>query len=140
MLLAVAFLGVSSLWAGPVNKTFIGDKAIEGYDPVAYFTAKRPLRGEKKYSYKWRGANWYFVSAGNRKLFQKNPQKYAPQFGGYCAYAVSQGYTAGIDPNAWDIYKGRLYLNYSKNIQAKWRKDKLGYIGKAKKNWPKLSK
>ena len=128
------------LLAAPVNKTFIGDKAIQGYDPVAYFTQKKPLRGEEKYSYKWRGANWYFVSKANRNLFKKNPTKYSPQYGGYCAYAVSKGYTADIDPQAWDIYKDKLYLNYDKDVQKEWRKDRNGYIKKANKNWPKLKK
>ena len=128
------------LLAAPVNKTFIGSKAIEGYDPVAYFKQKRPVRGNKQYSYLWKGANWYFSSTANRGLFKKSPKKYAPQYGGYCAYAVSQGHTAGIDPRAWDIHKGRLYLNYDKDVQKKWRAQKASYIKKANQNWPKLAK
>ena len=138
--LSVSLLFVSALFAGPVNKTFIGAKAIEGYDPVAYFRQKRPIRGSKEHIYKWKGANWYFSSASNLGLFKKKPKKYAPQYGGYCAYAVSQGHTAGIDPRAWDIHKGKLYLNYDKDIQKKWRKKKAAYIKKANGNWPKLSK
>lgn len=134
------FFCVAGLLAAPVNKTFIGEKAIEAYDPLAYFKQKKPVRGNKQYVHRWKGANWYFSSAANRDLFKKNPKKYAPQYGGYCAYAVSQGYTAGIDPRAWDIYKGRLYLNYSKDIQKKWREQKAAYIKKANQNWPKLAK
>ncbi len=136
-LLLLSFL---SLGANPVNKTFFGSKAIEGYDVVAYFLQKRPVQGKKKYSFHWKGANWFFASAKNRDLFKKAPKKYAPQFGGYCAYAVSKGHTAGIDPNAWDIYKGKLYLNYDRDVQAKWRKNKALYIKRADKNWPALEK
>ncbi len=138
--LFVAFVCGTAVVAGPVNKTFIGAKAIEGYDAVAYFKEKRPVRGKKKFSFSWKGANWYFASVANRDLFKKNPKKYAPQFGGYCAYAVAKGHTAGIDPNAWHIYKGKLYLNYDKDIQKKWLKKKRHYIQKAVKNWPALSK
>ncbi len=137
---ALVFTFAVGLIAGPVNKTWVGSKAIDGYDPVAYFKQKKPVRGNKQHVYKWRGANWHFSSAANLGLFKKNPQKYAPQYGGFCAYAVSKGHTADIDPNAWDIHKGKLYLNYDKDVQKKWRKNKDGYIIKANKNWPKLSK
>ena len=84
------------------------------------------------------GAKWYFASAANRDAFAKNSQKYAPQFGGYCAWAVSQGYTAGIDPEAWKIVDGKLYLNYSKSVQKMWEQDVPGNIRKGNENWPKL--
>ena len=138
--LLLVYLFTFTLLAGPVNKTFIGSKAIEGYDPVAYFLQKKPVRGSKKFIYKWKGANWYFSKEKHLKLFKKNSKKYAPQYGGYCAYAVSKGYTASIDPKAWDIYKGKLYLNYDLDIQKNWRSKKDAYIKKANKNWPSLSK
>lgn len=123
----------------PVNKTSDG-VAIKGYDPVAYFTDSKPVKGSKDFEYVWMGAKWRFSTAGHKDLFIKDPDKYAPKYGGYCAYAVSQGTTADIDPDAWNIVDGRLYLNLSKKIQDKWSKDIPGYIKKADENWPKILK
>ncbi len=111
---------------------------LKGYDAVAYFTKGKPIKGSKEYEVDWMGAKWHFSSAENRELFAKNPGKYAPQYGGYCAYAVSQGVTADIDPMAWKIVNGNLYLNLSLAVARIWRKDIPGYIEKADKNWPKL--
>ena len=97
--------------------------AIEGTDPVAYFTQSKPVEGSRKFSYEWKGATWRFVSAKNRDLFKANPGKYAPQFGGWCAFAVSRGYTASIDPEAWSIVGGKLYLNYSLSVRDQWSED-----------------
>ena len=123
----------------PVYSTYLGG-AIRGYDPVAYFTEKKPVKGKKDFSHKWKGATWYFSSARNRDLFRDNPEKYAPKYGGYCAYAVSQGYTASIVPEAWRIVDGKLYLNYSKGVQQTWEQDIPGYIKLGDKNWPRLLK
>ena len=123
----------------PVYSTYLGG-AIRGYDPVAYFTEKKPVKGKKDFSHKWKGAAWYFSSARNRDLFRDNPEKYAPKYGGYCAYAVSQGYTASIVPEAWRIVDGKLYLNYSKGVQQTWEQDIPGYIKLGDKNWPRLLK
>ena len=113
-----------------------GGVAIKGTDPVAYFQKGEPVRGKSEFSYKWGNAFWHFSSAENRDLFASNPQKYAPQYGGFCAWAVSQGYTAPIDPNAWKIVAGKLYLNFDKNIQKRWERDIPGNIAKADNNWP----
>lgn len=121
----------------PVNTTLFG-VAIKGYDPVAYFTAAKPVAGDKAFATEWQGATWRFASAENLALFKAEPAKYAPQFGGYCAWAVSQGYTAGIDPDAWKIVDGKLYLNYSLDVQKKWEKDVPGFIAAGNTNWPKL--
>lgn len=127
-------------WAiSPVNKSLLGT-AVEGYDVVAYFTEGRPVEGSRQYVHEWRGATWRFSSAENRDRFASEPEKYAPQYGGYCAYAVSQGTTASIDPEAWRIEDGKLYLNLDKDIQAIWEKDIPGYIAQADENWPKLLK
>jgi YHS domain-containing protein len=112
------------------------DGAIRGHDPVAYFERKGPVKGMKQFSHAWRGATWYFASAENRDRFAAAPEKYAPQYGGYCAYAVASGYTADIDPNAWSIVDGKLYLNYSLRIRERWNKDIPGYIRKGDANWP----
>ena len=112
--------------------------AIKGYDPVAYFTEAKPLEGNADFEFQWADATWRFTSAAHRDLFVADPESYAPQFGGYCAWAVSQGYTAGIDPVAWRIVAGKLYLNYSLQVQKTWEEDVPGNIKRADANWPKL--
>jgi len=112
--------------------------AIAGYDPVAYFTDGKPVEGSSRFTTEWRGATWRFASAEHRDLFVADPAKYAPQYGGYCAWAVAHDHTASSDPDAWKIVGGRLYLNYSKDIQAKWEKDIPGNVAKADASWPKL--
>ncbi len=114
-----------------------GGVAIKGYDPVAFHREGKPVKGSKKYTLEWKDAKWRFASAENRDLFKANPETYAPRYGGYCAWAVSEGYTASVDPeNAWSIVDGRLYLNYSVEIKQRWEKDIPGHIKKANANWP----
>ena len=111
--------------------------AIRGYDPVAFFKDGTPIEGSKEFELTWKEAKWRFASAENRDLFEADPERYAPQYGGYCAWAVAQGSTASVDPkNAWEIVEGKLYLNYNKDIQEKWAKDIHGNIAKADANWP----
>ena len=111
------FLGALATFApkayavSPINTTWLEGVAVKGYDPVAYFVEGKPVKGSGKFEHKWMGAKWHFSSAENRDSFAKNPEKYAPQYGGYCAYAVSQGAIADIDPTAWKIVNGKLYLN-----------------------------
>ena len=123
---------------GVVNASSFTGTAIEGYDPVAYFNAGRPVEGARAFAHDWMGATWYFASAENRDAFAAEPERYAPQYGGYCAWAVANGYTAKIDPAAWKIVDGKLYLNYSKEVQANWAADIPGNIAKGDANWPKL--
>lgn len=123
----------------PVNKNLFGT-ALKGYDAVAYFKEGRPVKGKDEFRHDWMGAKWYFASQANRDEFAKSPEKYAPQFGGYCAWAVGHGYTASIDPEAWKIVGGKLYLNYSKDVQKMWEQDVPGWIKKGNENWPGLSK
>jgi YHS domain-containing protein len=138
LVLAAAGLATPVAAGGVVNSSFLGGVAIEGTDPVAYFAEGRPIEGSSAFEHEWMGAVWRFVSAENRDAFAADPEKYAPQYGGYCAWAVSQGYTAKIDPEAWKIVDGRLYLNYSKDVQAQWSQDIPGNISKGDANWPKL--
>lgn len=112
--------------------------AIRGTDPVAYFQEGKPVAGKPQFKYQWGNATWRFSSAENRDLFASNPEKYAPQYGGFCAWAVSEGYTAPIDPDAWKIVDSKLYLNYDKRVQRSWERDIPGHIAKANRNWPNL--
>ena len=98
-----------------VNTPMFGNEAINGYDAVAYFTKEQAVKGDKTFSQNWKGANWYFSSAENLNLFKSNPEKYAPQFGGYCAFAVNKGFTANSDPNAFKIINDKLYMCRQKN-------------------------
>ncbi len=102
--------------------------AIRGYDTVAYFTEDKPVKGSNKFTSDWNGATWRFASQANLDLFESDPEKYAPQYGGYCAYGVAQGYLVKIDPDQWSIIDGKLYLNYNGKFQRKWEKDIAGYI------------
>jgi YHS domain-containing protein len=122
----------------PIYRGLLEDAAVSGYDPVAYFKAGAPVEGKKAFEYTYEGATWRFASAENLNAFKADPGKYAPQYGGYCAWAVSQGYTAKGDPRNWRIVNGRLYLNYNTDIQKKWEKDIPGLIAKGDANWPKV--
>jgi hypothetical protein len=95
--------------------------ALHGYDLVAYFSDGKALGGSPKYQFEWSAATWRFASAANRDRFARQPDAYTPQFGGYCAWAVSRNYTADVDPEAFAIVDGKLYLNYSKLVQAQWQ-------------------
>ncbi len=112
--------------------------AINGYDPVAYIHDKAPIRGSESIEAEWNGAKWRFSTEANKAAFLASPEKYAPQFGGYCAYAVAKGATAPTDPNAFSVVDGKLYLNYSQDVRTIWRKDTSGYINTANGNWPKV--
>jgi len=133
--LALGFAGAALAQKAEVFSDSAG--AIRGYDPVAYFTQGAPVKGSDKFSHQWRGATWRFASAANRDLFRESPEKYAPQYGGYCAYGVAQNYAVSVDPAAWSVVDGKLYLNYSKSVRENWNKDVPGYLRKADANWPK---
>lgn len=122
----------------PVYKSWFGT-AIRGYDPVAYFTAGRPVKGDSDFEYQWRGATWKLSSAENLALFREDPEKYVPAYGGYCAWAVAKGDLVKSDPEVWKIVDHRLYLNYSRKVQEDWEKDIPGFIAKAEANWPRLA-
>jgi len=135
-----ALLLVSAVAAelkNPINKG-PNDVAIRGYDTVAYFTQKRPVKGMPEFSYQWQDATWQFASAKHRDLFAADAERYAPQFGGYCAMALTQNTIKVIDPEAWTISGGKLYLNFSKKGRVKFRKDIPGNIKKSEDNWTRL--
>lgn len=137
---AAAVLGLQAQPAvakdAPIYTGTFSNAAVGGYDTVAYFTEHMPRKGDKRFVHSWQGAEWRFVSAENRDRFAAMPQRYAPQFGGYCAWAVAQGYTASGDPQFWKIVDDKLYLNYDAEVQKKWEKDIPGFIAKAQQNWP----
>lgn len=110
--------------------------AIDGNDPVAYFTSGAPARGKPEFTYQWNGATWSFASAENLAAFRAAPERYAPQFGGYCAYAVANGYTAKTEPEAWHIEDGKLYLNYNLAVRERWLARKDEFIRAGTGNWP----
>jgi hypothetical protein len=110
--------------------------AIDGTDPVAYFTEGRPVAGRPEHALMWRGATWRFVSEENRAAFEADPEAHAPQYGGWCAWAVAEGYTASTMPDAWRIVDGKLYLNFSRGVQRRWERDIPGNIARADANWP----
>lgn len=121
------------------NAPIFSDKngAIRGYDPVAYFTIGKAQEGLDSITFQWKDAVWHFSSVENRDAFALVPEKYAPQYGGYCAYGWAQGYAVKIEPEAWAIVDEKLYLNYDLSIQRKWEKKRATYIWKADANWHK---
>ncbi|MEZ9073779.1 YHS domain-containing (seleno)protein [Vibrio splendidus] len=127
--------------ADEIYTGFFSSKALDGYDTVAYFTSGEPVEGNKKFSTEYKGADWYFSSEKNLTLFVNNPEKYAPQYGGYCAWAVSEksDFAPG-DPNQWTIVDNKLYLNYDQEIKQRWEQDRAQHIQKADTVWPQLIK
>lgn len=122
----------------PISTGLLSRVAVSGHDPVAYFTQGKPVMGDKSFTATWKGAEFRFASAANRDRFKADPARYAPQYGGYCAWAVSQGYTASADPAVWKIVNGKLYLNYNAEVGRKWATDIPGHIAKADANWPRV--
>ena len=114
--------------------------ALRGYDPVSYFTEGKPQPGVPTHSYVYKGSKFHFASADNQKLFADNPEKYAPQFGGFCAYGTAQGYKVSTQPDAFAVVDGELYLNYNREVVNIWQQDVPGNIAKAEENWPEVSK
>ncbi len=131
---AALFFSGAALAAPPINtlKGGVfggqGDVAILGHDPVAYFTDGRPVKGQDEFVTEWMGAKWKFATATHRDLFKSSPERYAPQYGGYCAYGVSQDNLVGIEPDKFRVIDGKLYLNYNASVQATWLKDPAAYI------------
>lgn len=140
IVIGIAVVSTSPVFAAQddIYTKLFSKVAVSGYDPVAYFRQSRPVKGSDQFTVSWKGVTWRFASDTNRKTFQADPESYAPQYGGYCAWAVSQGYTASTDPEAWHIHNGKLYLNYSKSVREQWRQDIPGNIAKADANWPSV--
>jgi len=138
VLLVTLFISTSAFALDPTFTGLFSDKAIRGYDTVAYFTEGKPVKGTEEFSTSYNEAVWLFSSQENLDLFLSDPEQYAPQYGGYCAYAVANAGTASIKPELFTIHAGKLYLNYNDSINKKWLANKENYIVDADKNWPEL--
>lgn len=137
--LIALFLVTAATAFAQKSDVFITDnQAIGGYDPVAYFTESKPVKGNPDFSYAYKDATWLFSSAANRDAFKAAPDKYMPQYGGYCAYGTSQGHKAPTEPEAWTIVDGKLYLNYNPKVKTKWSENQAENIKAADQQWPKL--
>jgi YHS domain-containing protein len=124
----------------PIYTSFFSDQAVSGFDTVAYFREGKPVEGSEKFSTEYKGAQWLFKNQANLDAFLLAPDSYAPQYGGYCAWAVAHDNTAKGEPDQWHITNGKLYLNYNAEIRGKWLKDKEALIKTADSNWPKVLK
>jgi YHS domain-containing protein len=140
--LLFAFLALATLSTMATAKELLNvdgnGVAIQGYDPVAFFTDSRPVKGNPQFQSEYHGAKYYFASSEHKAAFDREPAKYEPQFGGYCAYGVSQGHKAPIKIEAWQIVNGRLLMQYDLDIKGKFNRDQQGSLKKADENWPGL--
>lgn len=131
-------LFANGAFASTNNGTEISAPVMGGYDPVAYFEVGKPVRGNGYQTATYNGGTYLFATKEHKEAFNANPEKYAPQYGGYCAYGVAVGKKFYSDPNRWKIVDGKLYLNLDKKIQNKWNQDVRGYIAKASTNWQRI--
>ncbi|HHI88862.1 MAG TPA: YHS domain-containing protein [Hellea balneolensis] len=121
--------------SAPIYTSWRNNLAVGGYDVVSFYQ-NSPVKGSSRYTTRWRGADWQFASQDNLEKFQNNPEKYAPAYGGYCAWAIAKGKLARGSPKYWTIRDGRLFLNFNKKIQDRWLKNRDAFIAQADKNWP----
>ena len=139
MIFLMALLLLSGLGGIAAGKSLEGEVAIKGYDTVAYFQAGKAIKGSESFSFQWHNLTWYFLTKENRDLFEANPEKFAPQYDGYCAWAMTESRKAVTDPEVWKIVNGKLYLNCSMAAYEKWSRDIPGNIIKADKSWLKFN-
>jgi len=135
-----AVVAVQPVMAGEAKmiNTEPNNVAIKGYDPVAYFTKGQPMKGNPEVTYSWNGAQWHFATATHRDMFAGSPERYAPQFGGFCSMALTRGEIKTIDPEAWKVIDGKLYLAFSKRGREKFDENTHVNIKKAEENWKKI--
>ena len=112
--------------------------AIDGSDAVAYFDNAGPVVGDPSITHAWNGATWQFATTANRDAFAADPERWAPQYGGYCAYALANGYVAPTMPDAWTLHDGKLYLNFNLNVRNLWNQDRAANIARGDSNWPSV--
>lgn len=135
-IIAMLFLIISAAQAQK-SEIFIGSgKAIKGYDPVAFFKDAKPVKGSDNISFQYKDATWLFSSVENLESFKKSPEKYAPQYGGYCAYGTADGHKATTQTDTWTVVNGKLYFNYNTKVKENWDKQQAALIEKANTQWP----
>jgi YHS domain-containing protein len=134
----ITLMLLTPAWAGEYFEK--DGVALRGHDPVAYFSETKPVKGSPEHKAEYQGSTFYFASKTNRDAFVADPARYAPQYGGFCAFGMASGYKAATDPAAFSIVDGKLYLNYNRDIQKQWSADRPGFITKAEQNWPAASK
>lgn len=139
-LAALVLLATSAFAGNLVNVSKASKAAVGGYDPVAFFTDAKPVSGSPSITAEHQGATYFFASEEHKRLFTENPEKYVPQFGGYCAYGVSEGKLFPVDISTWQVRNGKLYLNLNHDVLKKFNADFEGKVTKAEKNWPGLVK
>ena len=137
VLLPLLFAG-SALAEPPIYTRLFSNVAVSGYDTVAYFTQDKAVKGTSKYQFDYMGAKWHFSSAANLAAFKSDPEAFAPQYGGYCAWAIGNNKIAKGDPRQWSRYNGKLYLNYNAQIKDRWLADKERLVPLADNYWPQL--
>lgn len=136
LLLILTFITVSGAAMAQSSEIFApGGKAIHGYDVVSFHTEGRAVPGKTEWSMKWKEADWLFSNQANLDSFKLSPEKYAPQYGGYCAFGMARGYKAPTAIDTWTIVDSKLYFNFNLQVKNKWSEDKPGMIAKADKNW-----
>jgi YHS domain-containing protein len=116
-----------------------GNGAIDGFDPVSYFSENRPERGSSDITAEWNGAVWHFTTIEHRDTFMKDPEKYAPQYGGFCALGMAHGGDVPTNPEAWTIWEGKLYLNMIKEVSITWRYNPDKLIARADEKWKAMN-
>ncbi len=141
VLLLVISVSVSATGKRDIYTGWFSDKAVSGYDTVAFFTQRKPVKGSPEFSHEWKDVMWLFATEKHLNMFLEDPDRYAPQYGGYCAWAVAvKADRAPGDPNFWKIVNGKLYLNYDRSVQDKWLKDIPGFIKQGDINWQNMTK
>jgi YHS domain-containing protein len=138
MIAAIACAAAPAVWAGEYFEK--DGAAIRGHDPVAYFKEGKPVKGSAEHRFEHKGSVFQFASKANRDAFAAEPDRYAPQYGGFCAFGMASGYKAAIDPAAFTVRDGKLYLNYNRDVQKQWSADVPGHVAKADRNWPTVSR
>jgi YHS domain-containing protein len=138
MLVAIGCAVTTTAWAGEFFEK--EGAAIRGHDPVAYFKEGRPVKGLAEHRFEHKGSVFLFASKANRDAFAAEPERYAPQYGGFCAFGMASGYKAAIDPAAFTVQGGKLYLNYNRDVQKQWSADVPGFVANADRNWPAVSR
>lgn len=135
---ALAFITAIQAYAQQSEIFSPGGKAIKGYDPVAFFKESKPVKGSDKFQYKWKDATWFFSTSENLEAFKADPEKYAPQYGGYCAYGTSQGHKSPTQTDTWTVANDKLYFNYNDKVKELWTKDQANLIKVADEKWPEV--